>query len=68
MDLGREKTRLAEELAQIDAGVQRLSIRLAKADFLSKAPPEVVDKERSRLSELEDRRYRVAETLSRLGG
>ena len=68
VDLGREKTRLAEELAQIDAGGQRLSIRLAKADFLSKAPPEVVDKERSRLSELEDRRYRVAETLSRLGG
>jgi valyl-tRNA synthetase len=68
VDVDREKARLTEELQQIDSGAQRLSTRLAKADFLSKAPPEVVEKERGRLSGLEDRRARVAETLSRLGG
>ena len=68
VDVDREKARLTEELQQIDSGAQRLSARLSKADFLSKAPPEVVEKERARLSGLEDRRIRVAETLSRLGG
>ena len=68
VDVGREKARLTEELQQIDSGAHRLSTRLAKPDFLSKAPPEVVEKERDRLSGLEDRRARVAETLSRLGG
>ena len=68
VDVGREKARLTEELQQIDSGAQRLSTRLAKADFLAKAPPEVVEKERDRLSGLQDRRARVAETLSRLGG
>ncbi len=68
VDVDREKARLTEELQQIDSGAQRLSARLSKADFLSKAPPEVVEKERARLSGLEDRRIRVAEMLSRLGG
>jgi valyl-tRNA synthetase len=68
VDVDREKARLTEELQQIDSGAQRLSARLSKADFLSKAPPEVVEKERARLSALEDRRIRVAETISRLGG
>ena len=68
VDVDREKARLTEELQQIDSGAQRLSARLSKVDFLSKAPPEVVEKERARLSGLEDRRIRVAETLSRLGG
>jgi len=68
VDVDREKARLTEELEQIDSGAQRLSARLSKADFLSKAPSEVVEKERARLSGLEDRRIRVAETLSRLGG
>jgi valyl-tRNA synthetase len=68
VDVERETARLTEELQQIDSGAQRLSARLSKADFLAKAPAEVVEKERGRLSALEDRRIRVAETLSRLGG
>ena len=59
---------LAGELEQIDSNLQRLSSRLANEDFLSKAPAQVVEKERGRLSDMEDRRARVEETLSRLGG
>jgi valyl-tRNA synthetase len=41
---------------------------LQNEQFLSKAPEEVVDKERGRLTGMEGRRDRVVETLDRLGG
>ena len=68
VDIGQEKARLEKELSQIGEGMRRLSSRLANDDFLSKAPQEVVEKERERLAGMEDRRARVDATLARLGG
>jgi valyl-tRNA synthetase len=67
VDIAQEKARLATELEQIQNNLGRLSSRLANEDFLSKAPAQVVEKERGRLSDMEGRRTRVEETLSRLG-
>ncbi len=67
VDLAQERKRLSEELEQIDANRRRLSKRLADQSFLSKAPDEVVDRERIRLEAAHDRRNRIEETLSRLG-
>ena len=68
VDLGKERERLAGELAEIDTNHMRVTKRLAEAQFMAKAPDGVVARERQRLVTLQDRRDRVAEILSRLGG
>ncbi len=67
VDLAQERKRLSEELEQVDANKERLSKRLADESFVSKAPEEVVDRERQRLNAADERRERIVETLSRLG-
>jgi valyl-tRNA synthetase len=68
VDLEREKARLANEGVELSSNLQRLSQRLADEQFLSKAPEEVVERERQRLEAMQERRARVNEILSRLGG
>ena len=68
VDLGRERSRLSDELEELDARRARLSARLANEAFVSKAPEDVVERERERLTRTEERRERVLEILSRLGG
>ena len=67
VDLRKETERLGGELAELDAYKNKLSARLEDESFLSKAPAEVVDRERQRLETAEERRSRVEEILSRLG-
>ena len=66
VELDKEKARLASELDQISVNLERLSKRLEDRDFLAKAPEVVVERERQRLEDMEDRRTRVVQTLSRL--
>ena len=68
VDVDQEKGRLSKELEEIESNRARLSSRLANEEFLAKAPDEVIEKERDRLNGMEDRRTRVEETLTRLGG
>ncbi len=68
VDLGRERSRLGDELEELEARRARLSARLANEAFVSKAPEDVVERERERLTRTEERRERVLEILSRLGG
>ena len=66
IDIDNEKARLEDELGQITLNFKRLVGRLEDQNFLSKAPVEVVDRERQRLENVRDRRDRLTETLSRL--
>jgi valyl-tRNA synthetase len=68
VDMEQERARLHGELAQIELNHGRLSKRLEDEQFLSRAPKDVVERERQRLASMDDRRARVEETLSRLGG
>ena len=68
VDLDRERSRLSGELGELEAHRARLSARLANESFVSKAPEDVVERERERLARTEERRERVQEILSRLGG
>ena len=68
VDLEREKRRLSAELGELEGNLQRLSDRLEDEKFVSRAPADVVERERQRLETAESRRSRVAETLARLGG
>ncbi|MEG3067612.1 MAG: hypothetical protein RQM95_05105 [Syntrophaceticus schinkii] len=53
MDLDKELARLGKEERTIDGVLQRVQKKLANEQFLAKAPPEVVEKEREKEAELE---------------
>ena len=55
-----ERRRLEAELGKLEAEIGRARGRLANRQFLDKAPPEVVEGNRRRLAELEERRERLA--------
>ena len=67
VDLDRERERLESELRDLDGNRAGLSGRLADEKFVTRAPEEVVERERKRLKSLEERRARITEILSRLG-
>ena len=67
VDLDRERARLADELQQLKKSLGRLSTRLADEQFLSKAPEDVIERERQRLASGRDRSARIEDMLSRLG-
>ena len=67
VDVEQERARLTSELEQIDSNRGRLASRLKDEKFLSRAPEEVVERERGRLDGMEDRHARVLETLAHLG-
>ncbi len=67
VDVGRERQRLGKELDELRANHARLSARLQDEKFTSRAPEDVVERERERLASIEERQSRVNEILSRLG-
>ena len=66
IDVAAEIRRKQKELQRLEALIAAKQKKLADASFVQKAPPAVVDKERSSLSELQTQQAAVAETLVRL--
>ncbi|MCS6879402.1 MAG: valine--tRNA ligase [Geminicoccaceae bacterium] len=66
VDLERERERLAREIAKTRAELDRLERRLADSAFLARAPAEVVEESRERLSELARNRARLEAALARI--
>jgi valyl-tRNA synthetase len=58
-DLDTERKRIEKDLEQTQAEVDRLEARLKNSEFLSKAPPAVIEKEKQRL-------YTLSEKLGKL--
>ncbi|MSQ11872.1 MAG: valine--tRNA ligase [Dehalococcoidia bacterium] len=66
IDVAAERVRLQKELAECQSNIQRLRGRLADARFTEKAPAEVVERERARLTALSERHAKVSELLATL--
>jgi valyl-tRNA synthetase len=66
VNLEAERARLRKEIEQIQAEVARLAARLSDHAFISKAPATVIDKERNRLAERQDRLERLEQQLNRV--
>ena len=66
VDTKSEKDRLSREAEECTKNIQSLSGRLNNAQFLSKAPEEVVEKERERLSALKERKDRIDQYIAQL--
>jgi valyl-tRNA synthetase len=68
IDFKAEQVRLEKELARIVAEIARIDGKLANADFVKRAPEEVVEGERERREEAQARRSKIIEALERLKG
>jgi valyl-tRNA synthetase len=68
IDLAAERARLAKEMAKCDADIARVDQKLGNADFLKRAPEDVVEGEREKRDDAQARRAKLAEALERLKG
>jgi valyl-tRNA synthetase len=68
IDFAAEKARLEKEMARVKSDIARIDAKLANADFVARAPEEVVDGEREKREEAETRRLKIEEALERLKG
>ena len=66
LDLGTEQERLSKELAHEQAEMAQVQRKLANQDFVAKAPPAVVEKERARLEATQERTRRLQARLKEL--
>jgi valyl-tRNA synthetase len=66
IDLAAERARLEKEIAKVDADIRRVDGKLGNADFVARAPVEVIDGEREKRAEAESRKTTLAEALERL--
>jgi valyl-tRNA synthetase len=64
--LAAERARLEREMARLDAEIARIDGKLANADFVRRAPEEVVEGERERREAAQARRAKIVEALERL--
>ncbi len=67
VDLAAEKTRLQRETKKLEGDVARVDAKLGNADFMARAPEEVVDEQRERRAEAVARIEKMQAALARLG-
>jgi len=68
LDLGKELARLEKEFAATEQEIARIQGKLANESFVSRAKAEVVQKERDRLVEQEERLGKLRERRTELAG
>jgi valyl-tRNA synthetase len=68
IDVERERERLREELLRLEGHIGGTSKKLDNQAFVAKAPAEVVQKERDRLTQLEEQRSKLRDKLAGLEG
>jgi valyl-tRNA synthetase len=66
IDLAAEKARLDKEFAKVETDIKRVDAKLGNADFMARAPEEVVDEQREKRDEAEARKVKILEALERL--
>ena len=67
VDFDAERTRLAKEQKKLAGDAAKFSKKLSNPGFLAKAAPEIVEKDRAKLAEIEDQLARVEAQLAELG-
>ncbi len=68
IDLAAERARLAKEMQKADADIARVDAKLGNANFVARAPEEVVEEEKEKRDEAIGRKTKIAEALERLKG
>jgi valyl-tRNA synthetase len=66
IDVGAERQRVQKELAKTEATLERIARKLGNADFVDKAPAEVVSQQKAAHAELADQHAKLKATLAHL--
>jgi valyl-tRNA synthetase len=67
VDFDKERVRLAREIEKLSGEIARVDAKLSNAQFVAKAPEEVVDEQRERRDEATRAREKLARALDMLG-
>ena len=67
IDIAAERTRLSKERSRLEGEIGKIDAKLANADFLKRAPEEVVEEQRERRETAVARIARLDDALKRLG-
>ncbi|HOP07462.1 MAG TPA: valine--tRNA ligase [candidate division Zixibacteria bacterium] len=68
IDIEVEKSRLEKELANLKTQLEKVSRKLANADFLANAPAEVVDREKDKKADYQERIEKLNKNLEQILG
>ena len=66
IDVAAERARLLKEIAALDTDIDRTAKKLANADFVARAPEDVVEENRERLAAAETAKAKLQAALARL--
>jgi valyl-tRNA synthetase len=66
IDLAAERGRLTKEIGALDTDIERTAKKLGNADFVSRAPEEVVEENRERLAGAREAKAKLQAALARL--
>jgi valyl-tRNA synthetase len=66
IDFAAEKARLSKEIDKLRSEAQKIKAKLDNADFVARAPEEVVEENRERLAEAEARATKLSAALEKL--
>jgi valyl-tRNA synthetase len=66
IDLAKERTRLDKEMKRAEQDISRIDAKLANADFVARAPQDVIDEQKERRTEAEAMLGRLQEAMGRL--
>jgi valyl-tRNA synthetase len=66
VDIGAESDRLEKEVARIGAEIAKIDAKLSNADFVRKAPDEVVEEQRERRADYAAEQEKLLSALTRL--
>jgi len=67
IDLKAESTRLQKEIKKLGDEVGKIDAKLGNAQFMARAPEEIVEEQRDRRAQAEQTRARLSTALERLG-
>ena len=68
MNFAAENARLEKEMARVNSDIARIDAKLGNADFIKRAPEDVVEGEREKREEAVARRAKINDALERLKG
>lgn len=66
VDLAAERARLEKEIAKCEADIARVDKKLENKDFVTRAPEDILELEKERRRDAEERKAKIAEALERL--
>ncbi len=68
IDLDKEKSRLQKNLDELKVQLDKVSKKLANADFLSSAPKDIIDRERAKKEDYQERISKLNKNLEQILG